>query len=202
MTAQAFNQFKENIERVRYLHSIYQHVNIQTTKAIDISDVLRAELVLTVSALDYYIHEVVRKGMLEVFQGTRIETRSFKKFNISLESVKDAITNPSSFDWLDNEIIIRHSWKSFQQSEKLAEAFRLISDINLWNESANKLGKPAIDLKNNLDLIVDRRNKIAHEADIDPSFPGNRWPIDENMVTDSVNFIEEFVKTIDIILQF
>ncbi|MBC5795399.1 hypothetical protein H5968_09610 [Sphaerospermopsis sp. LEGE 00249] len=32
-----------------------------------------------------------------------------------------------------------------------------------------------------------RRNKIAHEADIDPTFGlGNRWPIDELMVGDAV----------------
>jgi hypothetical protein len=53
MTARAFDQFKENIERVRYLHLIYHLLITQTTKAIDISDVLRAELVLAVSALDY-----------------------------------------------------------------------------------------------------------------------------------------------------
>lgn len=200
MTARAFNQFKENIERVRHLHSIYHHLITQTTKAIDISDVLRAELVLVVSALDYYVHEVVREGMLEVFQGRRIETPSFKKFNISLESVRDAITNPSSFDWLDNEIMNRHSWKSFQQSRKLTEVVRLISEMDLWNEIANKSGKSANDLKKQLDLIVDRRNKIAHEADIDPSFPGNRWPIDEDMVKDAIDFIEELVEKIDIIL--
>ncbi len=37
-------------------------------------------------------------------------------------------------------------------------------------------------------------------AHINPSFPGNRWPIDEKMITDSVNFIEGLVETIDMIL--
>lgn len=194
------SQFKQNIDRVRNIHAIYNILNIKTTEVIDVSDVLRAELVLVVSAFDYYVHEVVRQGMLEVFQGKRVETPSFRKFTVSLECLREAISNPSTFDWLENEIIIRNSWKSFQQAEKVAEAIRLISDINLWVEIANKLGKNPNDLKSTLNLIVDRRNKIAHEADMDPSYPGIRWPIDEVMVENAIEFIEEIVEMIDQII--
>ena len=191
------SQFKQNIDRVRNIHAIYNILNIKTTEVIDVSDVLRAELVLVVSAFDYYVHEIVRQGMLEVFQGKRVETPSFRKFTVSLECLREAISNPSTFDWLENEIIIRNSWKSFQQAEKVAEAIRLISDINLWVEIANKSGKNPNDLKSTLNLIVDRRNKIAHEADMDPSYPGIRWPIDEVMVENAIEFIEETVEIID-----
>lgn len=53
------------------------------------------------------------------------------------------------------------------------------------------MGTSAKDIKDRLDLIVDRRNKIAHEADIDPSYPDTRWPIDEQLVSDTVGFIEQ-----------
>ncbi|BAZ80312.1 hypothetical protein NIES73_15630 [Sphaerospermopsis kisseleviana NIES-73] len=46
-----------------------------------------------------------------------------------------------------------------------------------------------------------RRNKIAHEADIDPTFGlENRWTIDELMVGDAVDFIEPVVESIHQIL--
>ncbi|MDE5122675.1 MAG: hypothetical protein O4965_22525 [Trichodesmium sp. St19_bin1] len=49
--------------------------------------------------------------------------------------------------------------------------------------------------------MVERRNKIAHEADIDPSYNiGERWPIDEDMVNDAVNFIEGVVHSIHQVL--
>ena len=194
------SQFKQNIDRVRNSHATYSILNIKTTEVIDVSDVLRAELVLVVSAFDYYVHEVVRQGMLEVFQGKRVETPSFRKFTVSLECLREAISNPSTFDWLENEITIRNSWKSFQQAEKVAEAIRLISNINLWVEIANKLEKNPNDIKSTLNLIVDRRNKIAHEADMDPSYPGIRWPIDEVMVDNAIEFIEEIVEIIDQII--
>ena len=51
-----------------------------------------------------------------------------------------------------------------------------------------------------MNLIVDRRNKIAHEADMDPSYPGIRWPIDEVMIENAIGFIEEIVEMIDQII--
>ena len=103
--------------------------------------------------------------------------------------------------WLEAEIRESLSYKSFQEPEKIAEAIRLISNKKLWDEVANKMGRTAKDVKQQISLIVDRRNKIAHEADIDPSLGlGSRWNIDESMVNDAVDFIEQVVESIHQIL--
>jgi hypothetical protein len=105
----------------------------------------------------------------------------------------------SNIAWLEREIRDRHSYQSFQQPDKIAEAIRLISDKKLWDEVAHKMGKPnrAKEIKQELSSIVDRRNKIAHEADIDPSYNiGTRWPIDENQVASAINFIQQVVESI------
>ena len=127
----AIDQFRVSIARVRNLGVIHNTVNAQTTAVIDLSDILRSEMVMAVSALDYYIHEIVRLGMLEVYRGIRPETSAFLRFQISLESVRQAVSNPTSDDWLENEIRERHSWRSFQQADHIAEAIRLISDTKL-----------------------------------------------------------------------
>ena len=67
------------------------------------------------------------------------------------------------------------------------------------------MGKPKSDdikqIKEQLSSIVERRNKIAHEADINPTYnTGERWPIDENMVNDAVDFIEQVVNSIHQVL--
>lgn len=197
----AISQFQKNIERVLNLHQIFRVINSGTTRAIDVSDVLRAELVLAVSAFGHYIHEIVRIGILETFQGLRTETPSFNKFSVSMNCLREALSNPSTLSWLDDEIIGRNSWKSFQQAEKVSDAIRSISDLKIWIEICRKLGKTPEDLKSQLNLIVDRRNKIAHEVDMCPSYPGVRWAIDESMVEEAVNFIEEIVATIEEILR-
>ena len=215
----ALDQFRISISRVRDLIDLHNSVKAQATGALDVSDMLRAALVLAVSALDYYVHEVVTLGMLEIHRGQRSEptpsantTQSaFSRFQVSLggarqerlaaidiaswleteieqthgyaflqqsytvaalipaisSSVVNRLNNASG---LEDEIRERLGYQSFQQPKKIAEAIRYISDKNLWDEVANKISRRAEDIKQQLNSIVDRRNKIAHEADIDPTF--------------------------------
>ena len=63
----AIDQFRWNLARVRNLGSLHSILSAQTTAALNLTDLLRSELVMTVSTLDLYVHEVVRLGMLECF---------------------------------------------------------------------------------------------------------------------------------------
>ncbi|AFY70510.1 hypothetical protein Pse7367_2247 [Thalassoporum mexicanum PCC 7367] len=246
----ALDQFRISVARVRDLISLHNSLKAQATPVIDLSDLLRASLVMTVSALDYYIHEVVVFGMLEIHRGNRPEPlpsknniqSAFARFQVSLggarqerliaidianwleqeiqvnqgapflqqshlvssllpvisTSVKNRLDKAS---WLEDEIRERLGYKSFQHPDKIAEAIRLISDKKLWDEVAVNMDLDAKDIKQELIAIVDRRNKIAHEADIDPTFGiGGRWNIDEIMVNDVIDFIEKVVESIHQIL--
>jgi hypothetical protein len=244
------DQFRASIARVRDLISIHNSVKAQSTSALDLSDILRAALVLAVSALDYYVHEVVTLGILEIHRGQRSEPSpspnssqsAFSRFQVSLggarkerliamdiaswleneiqqsqgyaflqqshtvSSLLPAITSCvmdklNNSSWLEDEVRERLGYQSFQQPEKIAEAIRSISDKKLWDEVSTKLGVPTKDVKQQLSAIVDRRNKIAHEADIDPTYGiGSRWYIDEVLVNDAVNFIEQVVESIHQVL--
>ena len=198
----AIDLFRLSIARVRDLIAVHNSLKAQTSNVLDISDMLRSALVLAVSALDYYIHEVVRIGMLEIHRGERPEPPAFSGFQISLGNARAGINAGQNIDsWLEDEIRQRHSYKSFQQPNAIADAVRLICDKKLWEEVSINMGSPAKDIKQQLSLIVDRRNKIAHEADIDPSYPiGDRWPIDELLVNEAVDFIEQVVESIRNIL--
>jgi hypothetical protein len=191
----AIDQFRLNINRIRNISGLYKALKSMTTGAIDASDILRTQIVMSVSAFDYFIHELVRLGMLEAHRGIRTRTNAFNKYRVSLESVHIFGSSPSTDDWLENEIRFQHGWKSFQHCDNVADAIRLISDKALWEEVGKQIGKSTQDVKRELNLIVDRRNKIAHEADIDPSY-GTYWPIDEMLVDDVVNFIEEVAEAI------
>jgi hypothetical protein len=103
--------------------------------------------------------------------------------------------------WLENELRKEFSKLSFQTPDSIADAIRYISNQPLWDEVAKKISRTAKDVKQQLNSIVYRRNKIAHEADIDPTYGlGNRLNIDESMVNDAVNFIEQVVESIHQIL--
>ena len=192
----AIEQFRGNIRRVHSLDGIYQSLNAQTDSAVDLSDLLRSELVLAVSSLDNYIHELVRLGMLEAYRGERPQTDAFLRFQVSLESALAGISNPLNEAWLEGQIISRHGHSSFQTPDSIADAVRLISGAPLWNEVASLLVKTNRDIRDQLMLIVSRRNQIVHAADMDQTYAARTWPIDYLLVADAVTFIEQLADAI------
>ncbi len=192
----AIQHFRANTDRVRALGGLYQAFCLLTTPALDSTDLLRAQIVLAVSALDHYIHEITRLGMLEVLTGGRPQTNAFLRFQVTMDAAMAGFTGGGGSSWFEAEIREKHGYLAFQHPDKVADAIRLFSPCELWPSVALKLGLPVQDVKNRLSLIVDRRNKIAHEADLDPSYPGTRWPIYPADATNAVNFIERVCEAI------
>ncbi|MGD1717799.1 HEPN domain-containing protein [Dapis sp. BLCC M172] len=154
----AIHQSHISINHVRDLIAIHNSVKAQSTSALDLSDILRAALVLTLSALDYYVHEVVRLGMLEIHQGLRTEPPAFSRFQISLGIAREGLKNSPDFaSYLEDEIRQRHSYKSFQQPDSIADAIRLISDKKLWLEVASIMGIKDKDIKQKFQIIIDHK---------------------------------------------
>lgn len=191
----AIEAFRESISRAEHLGGIYQALAGLTTAAVDASDLLRAQVVLAVSALDYYVHEVTVLGMVAIFEGRRPATQAFQKYRISIDTMIGIMSTQSS-SWFESEIRERHSFLSFQQPDKIADAIRLFSDVKLWQKVALKMSRPEKSVKDELKLIVGRRNKIAHEADLDPSYPNTRWPIKVSDVEQSLKFLRLLCESI------
>ncbi len=195
----AIEAFRTSMDRVRHLGGLHRALSSLTTSAVDASDLLRAQLVLGVSALDYYIHEITVLGMVAVFEGRRPPTPSFLKYRVAMDAVLSGTS--TACGWFESDIRERHSFLSFQQPDKISDAIRLFSDVKLWQQVSLQLAIPEQDVKARLKLIVDRRNKIAHEADIDPSFPNMRWPISKSDVDQSLAYIAQICEGIYVAVQ-
>jgi hypothetical protein len=192
----AHSRFVTNLNRARDLRALFVTLKASTAGALDLTDILRAAIVNAVSALDAFIHEITRIGMVEIYQNIRPRTEAFGRFPVPMDNVLLGMVTPGSVQWLEDEIRKQHGWLSFQQPEKVADAIRLFWSKKLWEEVATQLGIDTKSAKTRLALIVDPRNKIAHEADMDPSSPGARWPIDEMVVQDAIDTIEQIVNAI------
>lgn len=194
----AIQQCRLNIERVRILGGLYLALSKLTMPVVDSTDLLRAQIVLAVSALDHYIHELTRIGMLEVLNGSRPQTGAFERFQVTIKAAIEGMAGSSvnTNTWFETEIREKHGFLAFQHPDKIADAIRLFSACELWPQVALKLNLSTQDVKNRLRLIIERRNKIAHEADLDPSFPGLRWPISPTDADNTVKFIEELCEAI------
>lgn len=183
-----------------------------TASAMDLSDLFRAAFVQGVSAFDHYVHDEVRVRMLHMFtQPSHMWPPAFTSFSVPLSAISatSAVASSAhSATWLENEIRAQHQLLSFQHPDKVAQACRLVSTVDLWTAIANHLGiarqgrvqanKVA---KNKLKLIIDRRNLIVHEADLDPTPPRvNRYSINQQLTEDALKFLDDVVHTIHVVL--
>ena len=206
MMQASLDLFLANANRSRDLANVARAISAQTTAVLDTTDILRASLMMAVSSLDYFIHAIVRIGMLEAYRAERTRTPAFLRFEVTLEGILQVYSGADSEVWLDQQIRTRHGHQSFQMPESIAEAVRLVSDAPLWNEVAQRQERDAQEIKERLKLIVQRRNNIAHEADIMPDYAGQivysdlRSPIDLDMVDDAIDFIEQVALVIYVVV--
>lgn len=191
---QAFSQFSINIEEVRKTHLISTSLNVPTSSIVDTSSILRSCIVLSVSAIDHLIHELTIIGMSEIFNGTRPVTTKYNNHNVSL-GFMNAIASTPSLITFESEIRRSLGYQTFQRPDKIKDAIALFNPLQLWQQVALIIGDTEINVRNQLNLIVDRRNMIAHEADIEPVFKTKR-PISDTDVSGTINFIEKLGTTI------
>lgn len=192
----AYDQFLENMTHVANLDALYVYLTDVLLLPNDLTDILRAEWTYSVSALDKLIHELVRLGMLESFNGTRVSTTKFQNFSISTSTMNNIVLSSTSMVpppeyWFEQEIIQKHGYLSFQEPDKINDALGLIWDHpQKWQFLAAATGIiPDTTLKTRLKTIIGRRNQIVHEADINPA-TGKRNDIDKTDTANVVTFIK------------
>ena len=66
------------------------------------------------------------------------------------------------------------------------------------NSVAIQLQSTSKDVRDRLRLVVDRRNKIVHEADSNPTYGqiGILWPLNSTQTDEAVTFIEDVAEAI------
>lgn len=203
-----FNEFQNNVAQIRQIGGVYSYLKDNIRLPItDIDDILRSQIVNVVSALDRYLHEKVRKGICDIFLGNRPITAKFKNFSLSSDTVM-RIWGDSSLTIIEREMLINDAVSqslktlSFQQAVKIKDALSY-----LWDEPhkitvvAKEMGVPEVTdndkqryLSQRLDLLVERRNQIAHESDMEVN--GKR-AITKQEVDDAISFIEGFVNCLN-----
>ncbi|MFZ5739466.1 MAG: HEPN domain-containing protein [Pseudomonadota bacterium] len=175
----ALTLFESNIAQARELSGLYDFLCKTLNSPLRFDDLLRSQIVYSVSAFDKYIHDLIRKGMTDTFSGLRSATARFKNEPITLETHMNltAATIPPKEHIFDQEVVKKLRALSFQDPEKVADGLSLITDKNhKWSEISAVMGIDAGVARKRLKLIAQRRNSIVHEADIDP-FLGHKVPI-------------------------
>jgi len=189
---QSYDLFLSILQSTKNIMSIYNYCEQHLNPPIDYSDLLRWQWVQAVSALDKYVHDIVRIGMLEIYSGKRQQTKKYLSFSIDIKIHSLILINPiDSISMIEQQILMRHSHLSFQDPDNLSDALSYIwNEEHKWEEIAKKLGLSSDHIRKKLKNIAIRRNQIAHQGDY-PNMQMQRLGITKIDVEEVIDFIEK-----------
>ena len=194
MIADCIDTAQRNLGYVKNTHSLYCILQCQTSSALDLSDLLRSEIVMAVSALDQFVHELITQGMMEIYDGTRPRTEHFSKFPICLGVVSFNTTGTATLTRQEYQGEVVHSLglRTYQRPDDITQGLHLISDGCPWETAQRLTQTPVGDLRLRLNLVIDQRNAIVHQAHTDP-FSHSRIQIWEQDTKEATEFIETII---------
>lgn len=209
----AWHKFEMNMSEVRKVDAIYhQLVDNMHLSHDDFSDLLRMEIVTSISSFDSLLHDFVRIGLINQLMGIiplKDKTKNFSipaSSYIELSTIEDCVGKDIQkhliFTKVVNNVL---KTLTFQNAEKIKDGLSYIwAEEHKWQTLAvnmNFVGDTPNDKQRNLtqqlNLYVERRNQIVHEADVDLITRQKRL-IDVNMANGCINLIEKLAKRIAI----
>ncbi|MFE9723624.1 hypothetical protein ACFYQ5_08515 [Streptomyces sp. NPDC005794] len=195
-----FEAFTTNIAYARKMVDAGRNLAPFKPAAIDVGDFYRAAWVQSVAAIDHWFHEELfrRVADLAAKDGTDMPLQ-LQNYEIPLRQVEAVQRGDVTLA----EAVVEHvkeRWgsASLQNPRKISEVLKLVTDKNIWQGAAtqintwqgNRTAYTEKTLKAQYVTITDRRNKIAHDADLVDGDLKQRRPINEHDVTDAINWID------------
>lgn len=184
--------FNANMSEARQAGTLFDYLKASVAAPLSFDDLLRSQLVNSVSAFDKLMHDLIRIGMVEIFTGRRPPTPKYLSEGISLQTHTAIFTAtiPPKEHIFETALFARFKIASFQDPTKVADGLSFIwSEGQKWQKIAGKMGISDEVARMTLKLITDRRNAIVHEADLDP-VTNVKLSIAKQECEDTSNFLE------------
>lgn len=201
-----FLAFRTNIEYARKMVVAGQSLAAFQSPVFDIGDFYRAAWVQAVSALDHWFHEVLYRRVAELaVQDSPGMPYQLTNFELPLKKVEEVRHGTTTLaDAVSEHVKAKWSNAALQNPRKISEALKLVTEENIWAKAAAQInewhhGRTAMTeqaLKKQYMAIAERRNKIAHEADLVDGSLEQRRGITDAEVNDAIDWIERIALAI------
>ena len=194
-THTAKSLFDLNIQSSEEMIKLYDGIEKLGTK-LEITWLLRAVVVFSVSALDAYFHDKVkyRAGKYDL----QDMPPSLAKFEIPLGDLTKWDESERKGNVIRNWLVEHFSTIPLQRKEAISEALTLVGIDSVW--ATIEPNTPAMKqmLEEMQDFIV-RRNQVAHEGDREPSRKSGEKlrAIDRRYAEECMNFAKNLVAKIE-----
>ncbi|AMP36247.1 hypothetical protein CJO81_00950 [Ralstonia solanacearum] len=185
----ALQQFQSNIDAADQLVAMYRELRNSRdlggrgrldAQNQDLLWLPRSAVVAAISALDTYVHSVVKERLpLSLAAGAAmpepladqlaqiITVKNAATFRKSAALILAADTSPQLLRRLEDDHL---QFQSYQAPEKIMEAYHLVGEEQIFERVSDLWSGPnttADNLKRRLAGYVQRRNQIAHEGDLE-----------------------------------
>lgn len=183
--------FQRNIQQARELGILYDHLSNTVGIPRQFDDLLRSQIVNSLSAFDKLMHDLIRIGMVRIFEGKRPPTAKYLNEVIAIQHLPGLAFGAAPPPAVRFEEVIREklSTLSFQDPKKISDGLSYIWNENQkWQRIAMGLGVSDRVAKLTQRLIATRRNAIVHEADLDP-VTNQKQGISRTEATDISDFL-------------
>jgi hypothetical protein len=192
--------FEHSISRAREMIKLFDALSLIRPTAVN-DDALRAAYFQAVSSFDYYVHEIVAIEANYRFANC-IRTR-----NIHIPMEIYIINDPEErLNAVNAFVREKNSYKAFVDPSKLAEILSCFVE-DPWERIASEYlidqpeGPEKSGLKAQLKSIWSRRNKIAHEADVNPTLSGvTLWPMEKSDTEMTIVFLVSIGRTLPTVM--
>ncbi|MDQ0599147.1 hypothetical protein QF037_003492 [Streptomyces canus] len=202
-----FEAFMTNLSYARRMVEAGKMLTPFKSPTIDIDDFYRAAWVQAVAAIDHWPHEEVLRRVAELAakdsSDMPYQLRVYELPLHTVEAVKrgDVTVSDAVVEHLRDKLAAQ----SLQHPGKISEVLKLVTEMKVWYEAAGWINQSFFQGRTSLNEkklrsryleITQRRNKIAHDADLIDGDLEQRRPIDEASVNDAIDWIERIALAI------
>ena len=190
------------IENIRYIKNQFKIADelIQSAREEDARNIWSSQIVFLESAFDFYLHELTKYGLSEMFSGNWDKTEKYCNLSVRMSIVDKALNAREDSDWFLDFVngfyreITLVSYKSFKdQMSLLGLDLQAIADAVFYEMNSDIKTKDK--LENCLEGLYNKRNIIAYQSGRRHS-DAQREPITKDMVEIYIKAIEKIVKKV------
>ena len=175
---------------------------INEGKADEAKDILRSQIVFIEAAFDFYLHELLKLGIQNIFHKEwKPVTEKYKNLQLDMKTLEEALQDNVSDEWLKKWITDKYAGVSLMSYERFDEVCKLlgldiqeIADEAFYERASREKTKDK--LKAKINRLFIRRNQIAHQSDRKRE-NAEREEISRGYVIEALNDMRKIIESIN-----
>lgn len=174
-------------------------------KNIEAEYIWRSQIIFIESAFDYYMHEITKYGLTQIFDEKWKPTKRYQNIMVDMKHISMAFREGKDSGWFleyINSYYEKDTLVSFESFKKqinlLGIGIKDIADAAFYERGETENTKDK--LKRRLNQLFYRRNLIAHQADrshLNAELHGISCELVEQYISDMNSIVEAIHKELD-----